>query len=93
MCPIVDTSLTLVGARWEALEGFLLAPLDSRYTQFGFNNITVQVCYTGLDNKSNFPKINAVGGGLIMAFVAKLCMNNTSFHLAWFGPTFSDMGR
>ena len=34
----------LVGARFEALvEGVLMAPLDSRYDQVGFNLISVQV--------------------------------------------------
>ena len=34
-----------MGARFEALiEGVLMAPLDSRYTQVGFNLISVQVC-------------------------------------------------
>ena len=33
------------GARFEALiEGVLMAPLDSGYTQVGFNLISVQVC-------------------------------------------------
>ena len=36
-----------MGARFEALiEGVLMAPLDSRYTQVGFNLISVQVCMT-----------------------------------------------
>ena len=36
-----------MGARFEALiEGVLMAPLDFRYTQVGFNLISVQVCYT-----------------------------------------------
>ena len=34
-----------MGARFEALiEGVLMAPSDSRYTQVGFNLISVQVC-------------------------------------------------
>ena len=34
-----------MGARFEALmEGVLMAALDSRYTQVGFNLISVQVC-------------------------------------------------
>ena len=34
-----------MGAHFEALdEGVLVAPLDSRYTQVGFNIISVQVC-------------------------------------------------
>ena len=34
-----------VGARFEALtKGILKAPLDPRYTQVGFNFISVQVC-------------------------------------------------
>ena len=34
-----------MGAHFEALiEGILMAPLDSRYTQVGFNLISVQVC-------------------------------------------------
>ena len=34
-----------MGARFEALdEGVLMAPLDPRYTQVGFNSIFVQVC-------------------------------------------------
>ena len=33
-----------VGARFEALDdGVLVAPLDSRYTQVGFNPFSVQV--------------------------------------------------
>ena len=36
-----------VGAHFEALdEGVLLAPLDCRYTQVGFNLVSVQVCNT-----------------------------------------------
>ena len=36
-----------VGAGFEALiEGVLMAPLDSRYAQVGFNFISVQVCLT-----------------------------------------------
>ena len=35
----------LVGARFEALiQGFLIAPLDSSYTQVVFKLISVQVC-------------------------------------------------
>ena len=35
----------MVGPHFEALdEGVLLMPLDSRYTQVGFNLISVQVC-------------------------------------------------
>ena len=35
-----------MGAHFEALdEGILLVPLDSRYTQVGFNLISVQVCF------------------------------------------------
>ena len=34
-----------MGAHFEALdEGVLLVPLDPRYTQVGFNLISVQVC-------------------------------------------------
>ena len=34
-----------VGAHFEALiEGVLMAPLDSRYTQVGFHLISAQVC-------------------------------------------------
>ena len=34
-----------MGAHFEALdEGVLLVPLDSRYTQVGFNPTSVQVC-------------------------------------------------
>ena len=34
-----------MGAHFEALdEGVLLVPLDHRYTQVGFNLISVQVC-------------------------------------------------
>ena len=34
-----------VGAHFEALdEGVLLVPLDPRYTQVGFNLVSVQVC-------------------------------------------------
>ena len=34
-----------VGARFEALdEGFLMAPLDTRYTQIEFHSISVQMC-------------------------------------------------
>ena len=34
-----------MGAHFEALdEGVLLVPLDLRYTQVGFNLISVQVC-------------------------------------------------
>ena len=34
-----------MGARFEALtEGVLMAPLDPRYTQVGFNSTSVQVC-------------------------------------------------
>ena len=34
-----------MGARFEVLdEGVLMAPLDTRYTQVGFNSISVQVC-------------------------------------------------
>ena len=34
-----------MGARFKALtEGVLMAPLDSRYTQVGFNIVSVQVC-------------------------------------------------
>ena len=33
-----------VGAHFEALEGFFMAPLDPRYTQIGFNLVSVQVC-------------------------------------------------
>ena len=34
-----------MGAHFEALtEGVLMAPLDPRYTQVGFNLISVQVC-------------------------------------------------
>ena len=36
-----------MGAHFEALdEGVLLVPLDPRYTQVGFNPISVQVCNT-----------------------------------------------
>ena len=36
-----------MGACYEALEvGVLVAPLNSRYTQVGFNFISVQVCLT-----------------------------------------------
>ena len=36
-----------MGAHFEALdEGVLLVPLDPRYTQIGFNLISVQVCYS-----------------------------------------------
>ena len=35
-----------VGAHFEALkEGVLMAPLDSRYIQVGFNVFSVQVCW------------------------------------------------
>ena len=35
-----------MGAHFEALyEGVLVAPLESRYTQVGFNLISVHVCY------------------------------------------------
>ena len=35
-----------MGANFEAPdEGVLLVPLDPRYTQVGFNLISVQVCY------------------------------------------------
>ena len=35
-----------MGAHLEALdEGVLMAPLDSRYSQVGFNIVFVQVCY------------------------------------------------
>ena len=35
-----------MGAYFEALdEGVLLVPLDPRYTQVGFNLISVQVCF------------------------------------------------
>ena len=34
-----------MGAHFKALlEGVLMAPLDSRYTQVGFNYISVQLC-------------------------------------------------
>ena len=34
-----------MGAHFEALdEGVLLVPLDPRYTQVGFNLVSVQVC-------------------------------------------------
>ena len=37
-----------VGARFKSLkEGVLMAPLDSRYTQVGFNLISFQVCTPG----------------------------------------------
>ena len=36
-----------MGAHFEALdEGVLLVPLDPRYTQVGFNLISVQVCFS-----------------------------------------------
>ena len=45
-----------MGAHFEALdEGVLLVPLDPRYTQVGFNLISVQVCLA----------INAFGGCIL----------------------------
>ena len=38
-----------MGARFEALdEGFLMVPLDPRFTQVGFNSIPAQVCLTNV---------------------------------------------
>ena len=38
-----------MGARFEALvDGVLMAPLDSRYNQVGFNLVSVQVCAPNL---------------------------------------------
>ena len=45
-----------VGAHCEALdEGVLMAPLDSRYTQFGFNFISVQVWAILLEYSDQLP--------------------------------------
>ena len=39
-----------MGAHFEALdEGVLLVPLDHRYTQVGFNLVSVQVCLVKFD--------------------------------------------
>ena len=47
-----------MGARFEALdEGVLMAHLNSRYTQFGFKSISVQVCASNPDDKS-FPYLD-----------------------------------
>ena len=51
-----------VGAHFEALvEGILMAPLDSSYTQVGFNLTYVQVCFIvlrcqGMDGNKNAGK-------------------------------------
>ena len=46
--PLIETYQ--VGAHFEALiEGVLMAPLDPRYTQVGFNLICVQVCHAKVD--------------------------------------------
>ena len=40
-----NLEMNQVGAHFEALdEGALLVPLDPRYTQVGFNLVSVQVC-------------------------------------------------
>ena len=46
-----------MGACFGALiEGVLMAPLDSRYTQVGFNSISVQVCPYELVKKEDLCK-------------------------------------
>ena len=53
-----------MGAHFEALdEGVLLVPFDSRFTQVGFNVISVEVCLTNImatNCMGLFPELNAL---------------------------------
>ena len=47
-----------LGARFEELiESVLMTPLDSRYTQVGFNLISVQVCITQKGGSALFERV------------------------------------
>ena len=64
-----------VGAHFEALdEGDLMASLDSRYTQVGFNLLSVQVCLVDFFNCFNFLFFSPVWKGVLLCYL-------------WHGPT------
>ena len=47
-----------MGAHFEALiEGVLMTPLDSRYTQVGFNLISVQVCLGNFSSNRKYLRV------------------------------------
>ena len=64
-----------VGAHFEALdEGLLVAPLDSRYTQVGFNLISVQVCI-------NFESLLLQNFDYKYCIVQVFCMEKMAFDI------------
>ena len=53
-----------MGSHFEALdEGVLLAPLDSRYTQVGFNLFSVQVCHNIVVEAASIKMVKCINGG------------------------------
>ena len=70
-----------MGAHFEALdEGNLLMPLEPRYTQVGFNLLSVQVCFqSNIVFNSFMNQFKTIQNRPIIPFLGKLEWVNSNF--------------
>ena len=71
-----------VGANFKALgEGVLVTPLDSRYTQVGFNLISVQVCFPPLFQAHKSPNRNTLSHKTPILQLILYCTNEGPYRV------------